>query len=129
MGLEEAMRLEIEELIEEKTALRAQLMGKTTAEAIKMAFDNGDSYLESVMVRAKRAEAERDTLRAQLATANERAEKAEALAAEAQIRAIEHRETAENYAGHCNAACAQIDALEAERDALAARVAAKGEKR
>lgn len=70
MGLEEAMRLEIEELIEEKTALRAQLMGKTTAEAIKMAFDNGDSYLESVMVRAKQAEADRDTLRAQLAAAN-----------------------------------------------------------
>ena len=35
-------------------------------------------------------------------------------------RATEARETAENYAGHCNKACKQLEAVEAERDAAQA---------
>ena len=35
-------------------------------------------------------------------------------------RAVEARETADNYAGHCNEACKQLEAVEAERDAAQA---------
>jgi len=57
----------------------------------------------------------RRNLKEQLAAANARAEKAEA-------RALADREVADNYLSHCNAACAQVDALEAERDTLSSHV-------
>lgn len=39
------------------------LVGQSTAEAVRMAFDNGDSHLEGVRARAEKAEAEAAALK------------------------------------------------------------------
>ncbi len=69
--------------------------------------DNGEDGIYQKLIR------QCDRAFAALAAETQRAERAES-------RARTDREVADNYLGHCNAACAQVDSLEIERDELAA---------
>ena len=64
-----------------------------------LALDRIEQKFERLQARLVAVEAERDA---------------------ALKRATEARETADNYAGHCNEACKQLEVVEAERDAARA---------
>ena len=97
-----------------------------------LALDRIEQKFERLRDRLATVEAERQRLEADLATQKFREEdmvkmlrRARLAAVEAERdaalkRAAEARETADNYAGHCNEACKQLEAVEAERDAAQA---------
>ena len=109
-GERDQFRAENERLREEVAGVRKVLRsrhcpplnGETVAEAVNTAFCNAESHMNG--------------LRQQRDNATARAEAAERERDEARKEAARWRETADNYAGHCDAACKQLEATETQRD-------------